>query len=254
MGAAMVLGLGLVMLGTAFLSGIFGMAGGLVLIGILLALLPVPEAMALHAVTQMASNVGRGVLWIRYVRWPAVAAYVTGCVVALAGFAVVLLVPDRPVALLLLGLSPFLARLLPKGFRLNPERSLHGVLTGMISMALMLLTGVAGPLLDTFFLGGTWDRRRIIATKAICQVFGHGLKLLYFGGLVAEAGRIDPLLAAVAVAASLLGTSLAKRVLLAMSDAQYRLWAGRIITAIGLFYLAHGTWLLAAPVLAQAAL
>ena len=35
------------MFATAFLSGIFGMAGGMILIGILLALLPLPAAMAL---------------------------------------------------------------------------------------------------------------------------------------------------------------------------------------------------------------
>ena len=55
------------MIATAFLSGIFGMAGGLVLIGVLFALMPVPEAMALHAVTQMASNGWRGALWIKHV-------------------------------------------------------------------------------------------------------------------------------------------------------------------------------------------
>jgi len=43
------------MVATAFLSGIFGMAGGLILIGVLLVILPVPEAMMLHGVTQMAS-------------------------------------------------------------------------------------------------------------------------------------------------------------------------------------------------------
>ncbi len=44
------------MIGTALLSGVFGMAGGLILIGVLLTLFPVPQAMILHAVTQMASN------------------------------------------------------------------------------------------------------------------------------------------------------------------------------------------------------
>ena len=34
------------MVATSFLSGVFGMAGGLVLMGVLLALLPLPEAMA----------------------------------------------------------------------------------------------------------------------------------------------------------------------------------------------------------------
>ena len=37
-------------------------------------------------------------------------------------------------------------------------------------MTLMLLTGVSGPLIDTFFLGGKFDRREIVATKAACQV------------------------------------------------------------------------------------
>jgi uncharacterized protein len=73
----------LAMVGTAFLSGIFGMAGGMILIGVLLALLPVPEAMMLHGVTQMASNGWRALLWWRYVRWSAVASYILGCAAAL---------------------------------------------------------------------------------------------------------------------------------------------------------------------------
>ena len=46
-------------LGTAFLSGIFGMAGGLVLMGLLAWLLPVTTALALHGTIQFASNIWR---------------------------------------------------------------------------------------------------------------------------------------------------------------------------------------------------
>jgi hypothetical protein len=35
-------------LGTSFLSGIFGMAGGMILMGILLAMMPLAAAMVLH--------------------------------------------------------------------------------------------------------------------------------------------------------------------------------------------------------------
>ena len=42
------------MVGTSFLSGVFGMAGGMILVGILLVMIPVPEAMMLHGVTQGA--------------------------------------------------------------------------------------------------------------------------------------------------------------------------------------------------------
>src|SRR6476619_7345425 len=93
----------LTMIATAFLSGIFGMAGGLVLIGILLVLMPVPEAMMLHGVTQMASNGWRGFLWIRHVHWSAIGAYLAGCAAALLLWSLWRYVPSKAVALLLLG-------------------------------------------------------------------------------------------------------------------------------------------------------
>ena len=43
-------------LATSFLSGIFGMAGGMVLMGILLLLMSVEQAMVIHGVAQFASN------------------------------------------------------------------------------------------------------------------------------------------------------------------------------------------------------
>jgi uncharacterized membrane protein YfcA len=243
---AMMAGLGAVMLGTAFLSGVFGMAGGMILIGVLLALMPLPAAMALHAVTQMASNFWRALLWRRHVVWRSAAAYGAGCLVALAGWACTGYVPPRPLALLMLGATPFLARLAPPAFRPDAENPAHGAAYGAVCMTLLLLTGVAGPLVDMFFLGGRLDRRQVVATKSACQVFGHAVKLVYFAGLIDQAAAVDPALAALGVAASMLGTSLARRLLEAMSDATFRRWAGRIITAIAGWYVAQGTWLLLA--------
>src|SRR5437667_12798760 len=71
----MIAALGLLMVATAFLSGLFGMAGGLILIGVLLTLMPLPTAMVLHAITQMASNGWRAVLWRAHIRWPPVSVY-----------------------------------------------------------------------------------------------------------------------------------------------------------------------------------
>lgn len=244
MSALTIAALILTMVGTSLLSGVFGMAGGLVLVGVLLVLMPVPEAMALHAVTQIASNGWRAVLWWRRIRALPVLAHALGCLAALAAWSMVLLVPDRGEALLLLGASPFLAQALPARIRPHPERPLHGAIVGAISMSLMVLTGVSGPLLDRHFLGGAMDRREIVATKAACQAIGHALKLVYFGALVADPGRVDPTLAAMAVLASMAGTMLARRLLEAMSDTTYRLWAGRIVTVLGAFYIGQGSWLL----------
>ena len=234
----------LVMIGTSLLSGIFGMAGGMILIGVLLVLLPVPEAMMLHGVTQLASNGWRGLLWWRHVRWTAVGAYVLGCVVALGLWSFIRYVPGTPLALLLLGLTPFLVRLAPKDYRPNPESLLQGGLYGMACITLILMTGVAGPLIDQFFLGGKFDRREIVATKAMCQVVGHSAKLVYFGSLIDQAASVDPIVAVLAIVSSMVGTTLAKQVLEAMSDQQYRRWANGIITAIAGYYVVHGTTLI----------
>ena len=236
--------LGTLMVATAFLSGLFGMAGGMILIAVLLAVLPLPAAMALHAATQMASNGWRGLLWYKHCRWIVVTAYVAGCGLALGIWSLWLYVPSKPLALIFLGVTPFIVRLFPADIKPDPESLPQGVLYGTICMTLMLLTGVAGPLLDTYFLGGRLDRREIVATKAMCQVAGHAFKLAYFGGIIDQAAALDPVLVGLAIVASMLGTTFAKRFLEAMTDAQYRLWANRLITATASYFMIHGSYLL----------
>src|SRR4030095_14939231 len=103
------------MVGPAFLSGLFGMAGGLILIGVLLTILPLPSAMVLHAITQMASTAWRAFRWRANSRWRPVMIYMIGCAFALGAWSITRYVPDKPIALLLLGVTPFMARLPPKG-------------------------------------------------------------------------------------------------------------------------------------------
>jgi uncharacterized membrane protein YfcA len=235
--------LGALMVATAFLSGLFGMAGGMILIGVLLILMPLPTAMVLHAITQMASNGWRAFLWRAHIRWRPVSVYLIGCAIALGLWSLTRYVPDKPVALLLLGVTPFLARMLPKDIKPNPDSVWQGATYGSVCMGLMLMTGVSGPLLDTFFLGGDFQRREIIATKATCQVASHFTKLIYFGGIIDQAATLNPALALVAVAASMLGTTLSRRVLEAMSDQQFRRWANHLITTVAGYYLLYGGWL-----------
>ncbi len=239
--------LGLLMVATAFLSGLFGMAGGLILIGVLLTILPLPSAMVLHAITQMASNGWRAFLWRAHIRWKPVFIYLIGAALALGAWSITRYVPDKPIALLLLGVTPFMARLTPKGLKPNPESIAQGSFYGFICMGLMLMTGVSGPLMDTFFLGGNFGRREVVATKAACQVASHFVKLVYFGGIIAEAATLDPVLAVIAVVASMTGTTLARRFLEAMTDLQFRTWAGRLITTVACYYIIYGSWLLLAP-------
>jgi uncharacterized membrane protein YfcA len=242
--------LGGAMLLTAFLSGIFGMAGGMILVGILLATMPLPAAMALHAATQMASNGWRATLWWRHIRLRPALSYMAGCALAMLAWAIFRYVPGKPLAMMLLGLTPFAARyLLPPTLKPNADKFSHGLAYGAACMGLMLLTGVAGPLVDTYFLGGRLDRREIVATKSFCQVVSHFAKLVYFGSIIDNAASVDPAMVALAIGASIVGTTAARRILEAMSDLQFRVWAARIINSISGYYLLHGGYLLLAPAL-----
>ena len=171
--APVIAALGALMVATAFLSGLFGMAGGMILIGVLLMLMPLPTAMVLHAITQMASNGWRAFLWRAHIRWRPVFVYLIGCGLALGAWSIIRYVPDKPIALLLLGATPFMARLMPKNLKPNPDSIAQGRSTASICMGLMLMTGVSGPLMETFFLGGNFGRREVVATKATCQVASH---------------------------------------------------------------------------------
>jgi uncharacterized membrane protein YfcA len=241
----MALGLSVLMIGTAFLSGIFGMAGGLILIGVLLVVFPLPTAMVLHAITQMASNGWRATLWWRHIEWRTIAFSVAGSLVAVGLWSIWLYVPDKAMALLMLGLSPFVVRAIPDRLMPRTFGPAQVAGTGFVAMMLMLTTGVTGPLLDTMFLRSPFERRQIIATKAACQVFSHGFKLVYFGALIDQAGQVERWFLAVAVASSIIGTSLGKFLLERLSDKQFRVWSNRLITVLASYYVGYGLVLLA---------
>src|SRR5260370_36786039 len=100
-----------------------------------------------------------------------------GAAVRVGGWSIARSVPNKPVALLLLGVTPFMARLMPASIKPNPDSIWQGTVYGSVCMGLMLMTGGSGPLMDTFFLGGKFDRRGIFATKATCHVASHFMKL-----------------------------------------------------------------------------
>jgi uncharacterized membrane protein YfcA len=230
---------------TSFISGILGMAGGMILMGVLLALLPVPAAMMLHGVTQMAANGWRAWLWRRDVDWRVFRGNSYGALLVLALFNVVQLSVTKPIAYLLLGATPFISLLLPKDSKLNVDRRGHSFACGVSCTAISLLAGVSGPLLDVFFIHSSMDRKGVVATKAVTQSFGHMLKILYFGLLLTTAhGRIEWWVAVAAIILAMTGTTLSRKVLEAMSDAAFRQWTRGTVLVVGSIYLVSGIWML----------
>ncbi|WP_366658449.1 TSUP family transporter [Fodinicurvata sp. EGI_FJ10296] len=226
---------------TSFLSGIFGMAGGMILMGGLLLMMPVPAAMILHGVTQMAANGWRAFLWRRYIDFGIVGRFTIGIVASFAVFSLIRLVPDERTVFIFLGLSPFVTRLIPTRLMIQVDRPWGGQICGFICTAFQYLAGVAGPLLDLFFVRTTMDRRTVVATKGACQTLSHLAKLGYFVSLIDAAGEVlTPFIVVVAVASSMVGTTASRVVLDRISDAQFRQWTGRIVMAIGAVFLVRG--------------
>lgn len=226
---------------TATLSGIFGMAGGLILMGALAFVLPVSAAFVTHGLLQLVANGWRAVLHRRHICWPilinyAIASAVAGAVVALVAFA-----PSKPLLFLLLGLVPMLVWLPKNWIQLDAGRPLHALISGFLVTGLNLTAGVAGPLLDIFFVRTDLTRHQIVATKAATQVFSHLAKILVYGAPLFVAGTSGalppPWVFALAVPASMLGTVAGGQVLDRMSDTNFKRWTAWIVTAVGIGYL-----------------
>lgn len=227
--------------GTAVLSATFGMAGGLVLMGVYTAVLPVPTAMVLHGLTQLLANGLRAVVHRREIHWPGVARYTLGAAAAWGLLRLVDVVPSATTVYLLLGSLPFLARLVPHTPWLRFTWGPAAALAGFAVVGVQLLAGVAGPVLDVFFLDKDLDRHAVVGTKAATQSLSHLLKIAFFGALVPPGGLAGDAVAAVLLGAAL-GTAVGTRLLDRWSDEGFRTATRRLILGIGAVYLALGLW------------
>lgn len=231
---------------TAMLSAVFGMAGGLILMGVLAALLPVASAMVVHGAVQSVSNGWRAVLLWRFLLWRTLAWYALGSILAAAALASVSFVLPRAWLFIVLGLVPAIVWVPKAWLHLDFTRASHAALSGLLVTGLNVIAGVAGPLLDVFAQNVEADRRAIVATKAATQVAAHAVKIAYYLPLVlaGDGLAISWWVLAAAIPLSVIGTTAGSRVLDAMSDVTFRNWTKRIVTVIGAVYVLRGVLLL----------
>ena len=228
---------------TSVISGIFGMAGGLILMLILGLALPVQTAMVLHGITQFFSNGWRAILWRNWIDWKIVGLYMVGALPAIALPLAVAYVPEKGVMLITLGLVPFAAQALPERLALDASKPFHAIVCGFAVAGLQLIAGVAGPLLDVFFVRSKIDRRRVVATKAVTQAFSHTLKVGYYATLLAQVPSLGTDVYAASIFAALIGTTLSSSVLEKMSNDSFRRWTKTIVLAVGAVSLVQGLWI-----------
>ncbi|HEY1362529.1 MAG TPA: TSUP family transporter [Xanthobacteraceae bacterium] len=228
---------------SSFLSGVFGMAGGMLLLGVLLNYLEVASAMVLFSIVQLFANGLRVLQWRRYVLWPIFVSYVLGAAMAFAAMWTIAFVPDKAVVYLALGAMPFVLEALPRSMRPNIEWRGVPFFTGVATTIIQILAGVGGLFLDIFFQKSMLDRKTTNATKAVTQTFSHVMRALYFGSL-SGIGGLPVSAAGLAIVLAIAGTSLAPMVIERMTDHGFRQWTRAIIFAISVIYLGRAAWLL----------
>jgi uncharacterized membrane protein YfcA len=226
---------------TSIVSGIMGMAGGMLLLAVMLLRLEPAVAIPVHGIVQMVSNGSRAFFLRRHVRWQAVwrfawpllpggalgiwlLAYVpaSGSRIAIGGF---VLASTWLKAFFAIGKGDGATRALPLG----------GALVGFFST----LVGATGPLLGPFVLALELGSQGTIATLAACQIFQHASKVALFGLRGFDLGGYllpSALLCIAAIAGSAIGTRLLDHI----PEKHFKFIIKLVLTALALHQLYVG--------------
>jgi len=226
---------------TSIVSGIMGMAGGMLLLAVMLLRLEPSLAIPLHGIVQLVSNGSRALFLRRHVRWPAVwrfawpllpggalgiwlLGYVppSGSRIAIGAF---VLVSTWLKSFFVIGTGESATRALPVG----------GALVGFFST----LVGATGPLLGPFVLALELGSQGTIATLAACQIFQHASKVALFGlrGFNIS-GYLAP--SVLLCACSILGSAIGTRLLDQIPEKHFKISVRLVLTALALQQLYQG--------------
>jgi uncharacterized protein len=206
---------------TATLSGVAGLGGGTILIGVFYALGMAPaEAVPLFAAVQFIANSSRTLAYLRHVEWRAAGWFMLAALPAtfvVAPFAAN--INADLVRLILAGL--ILASLMPgraerAALPARPAFALAGLLNGALGM----FVGATGLVVGRLFFRPEWRKETTIGTLALTQTLGHGLRVVAYG-FVGFSAFVQPLLLLSLGTAVVAGTAFGKRLNGHVSEVQF---------------------------------
>ena len=231
---------------TAFLSSIFGMLGGLILMGVLISVLSVGPAMVLHGLIQATSNGFRAWLNRDAINWKIISYLLIGSAISLTFLFFIAFEPSKLLVIFALGLLPYIAWCVPKELSLDITKPLVSVFAGGVVVGSNLISGTGGPMLDIFFQKVDMTRHQVVATKAVAQTIGHFAKIIFFGGLITSftfENWPNSYFLLAAIIFSVIGTSLGKKVLDIIDDGFFFRWTQIIVLSVGAVFIIRGLFL-----------
>jgi uncharacterized membrane protein YfcA len=206
---------------TSALSAVVGVGGGILMLAAIFSFFPHAEAIPTHAAVQVASNAMRVTVFFRQVDWSAIGRFVVG---VLPGAAIGTLClwrfgeveASEPYLKIVVGVYVLIATYLPKPVRSEkPQGGAPFVVIGFIAGVAALTLGAIGPVIAPVIARADYDKERLIATQATCQMISHLVKFPAFAFILGD--RLDlqklGLLAVVLMLMTVPGTLLGKRLL-----------------------------------------
>ena len=203
--------------GGSFITVAFGIGGGAALLAIMAVLVPPAALIPTHGAVQIGSNLGRMLITLPHVFWPAIPAFAGGSVVgALAGG---MLVVNLPPAVVQIGVGGFIIWSVlgraPGAIRDWPFT------VGTVSSFLTMFFGATGVFVATFTKSLVLPRHAHVATHATLMTVQHGVKTAAFGALGFAFGPWLPFIAAM-IAFGFAGTVAGRLVLNRMDDRRFK--------------------------------
>lgn len=221
----------------ATISGVIGMGGGMVLLGVMTAILPEAAVVPIHGVVQLSANTTRTIAFLRHVHWRIFFIYV---------------VPAS--------LGVYLATLLWSGATMDWFKPLIGLFIlafliwrrysptlrnvplwvyaplGLVVGFLAIFVGATGPFIAPFFLRDDFKKEQVIATKAACQLCVHFWKIPAFIALGFDYLEHWQLLAML-VAAVIVGTFVGKHLLGKMSERFFLILFQTVLAGLAVYLI-----------------
>lgn len=229
---------------TSVLSGIVGMAGGMVLLIILISLLPISSAMVLHAATQLTANGSRAFMLRDHILWSLLPLYLVGAAGAIGIATYLVLIPEPAWVLILIGVFAWAGRWSQQLQGLNITRPITTVICGFLVTFAQLIAGAAGPLLDLFYLNSGLGRQSIVANKALTQTVGHSLRITYYGVLISVDSHLVWWIFPLVIVAAIAGTRTGVKLLERWHDVGFQRISQQIILVIATVCIVRGVYLL----------
>lgn len=171
--------LGLVTFFTSTVAGVIGLGGGMMLIAILPAFIPVNALIPVHALTQMSSNLSRAVFGYKDVKVEVIPKFLFGSMIGISFFAGILYFISLEYVPLFIGFYILLS-LWSQKFNDKIKRYESYVLIGFFQTGLSIVVGATGPLATTLLVKDYEDKHVIVATAAALMSITHILKVIVF--------------------------------------------------------------------------